>query len=170
MHLVPTSSSPGLGCRELVGALNKLDHRVVGYASSCIQKEPQRVRLSEVVVGGRFPQHLKIAKLPNWQQRTGLRLAGLARRLNKRSTLLRRDLRAREDPKNLQVYRSHPASPTDLSERGLNCMWNQLSNRRIRKIPIPDKGLVPLFLRKTLQYGTVASGITPVHFRVCEKS
>ena len=147
-HLVPTCGAPSHGYRELVEALNELDPRVVEYALGCIQKEPQRVRPSEVVVGGRLPRHLKIAKLPNWQHRTGLRLARLARRLHKRATLLRRDLKARADPKHLQVYRSHLGSPTDLSRRVLNRIWNQLCNRRVRKIPIPDKGLLPILYEK----------------------
>ena len=147
-HLVPTSDSPGLGYRELVEELNELDHRVVEYALGCIQKESQRVRPSEVVVSGRLPRHLKIAKLRNWQQRNGLRLAGLARRLNKRSTLLRWSVRARADPRHLQVYRSHLSSPTDLSKGSLNCMWNQFCNRRVRKIPSPDKGLLPILYEK----------------------
>ena len=106
------------------------------------------MRPSEVVVGGRLPPHLKIAKLPNLQQRTGLRLAGLARRLSKRATFLRLDFRARADRKNLQVYRSRLASPKDLPDRGLNRMWNQLCNRRVRKIPIPHKGLLPILYEK----------------------
>ena len=145
MHLVPTS---GTNDKDLVEALNELDHRVAEYALGCIQKEPQRMRPSEVVVGGRLPRHLKIARLPNWQQRARLRLAGLARRLKKRATLLRWDLRARADPRHLQVYRSHLSSPTDLSERGLNRMWSQLCTRRVRKIPIPDKGLLPILHEK----------------------
>ena len=145
MHLVPTS---GTNHKDLVEALNELDHRVAEYALGCMQKEPQRMRTSEVVVGGRLPRHLKIAKLQNWQQRARLRLAGLARRLKKRATLLRRDLRARADPRHLQVYRSHLSSPTDLSERGLNRMWSQLCSRRVRKIPIPDKGLLPILHEK----------------------
>ena len=86
MHLVPTSGSPSHGYRELVEALQELDHRVVEYALECIQKEPQRVRPSEVVVGGCLPRHLKIAKLPNWQRRTGLRLGRMSQRMNKRAT------------------------------------------------------------------------------------
>ena len=27
-------------------------------------------------------------------------------------------------------------------------MWNQLCNRRVRKIPIPDKGLLPILYKK----------------------
>lgn len=76
-----------------------------------------------------------------------MRLAGLSQRLQKRFTLLR-DKRGSSDPIKLQVRRSHLTSPTNVSERNLCRVWNQLCNRRFRRIPVPEEALLPILFEK----------------------
>ena len=135
--------------RKLQDQLELLDYRVVEYALGCIAKEP--MQRPNRRIGGRLPRHLKLAKLPDWSQRIRMRALSLSHRLKQRAIRERRDSLAAQDPENLRRFRVANRSPPNMTKQDLRNTWSQLCRGRRRRIPVPEKGLLPILQEKDSQ-------------------
>ena len=138
IHLMPIAKNHACALGK---CLEDLDYKVAEYALGCIQKEPVRRKAGRI--GGRLPRHLKLGKLPDWVQRIRMRLGGLGKRLRVRAHRTR-DLMAQQDPIKLSEFRIQNESPSDMTRRDVETAWERLCDRCRRRIPVPDKGLLPV--------------------------
>ena len=138
-HLVPLNTEEGIA---LVEGLETLDYKVAEHCLGCIPKKPPRKRDEEGRISGRLPRHLKMAKLPDWLQRIRMRLHSLKKRLRSRSQKCRNDAKAKADPLHLVSLRDRLRSPREMTRKDVTTEWTRLF--RSRKIPIPEKGAVPV--------------------------
>ena len=143
VHLMPLEP---FGTCPLSTHLELLDYRVVEYALGCIPKVP--THRPNRRIGGRLPRHLKIAKIPDWLQRIGMRLCSFKHRLLIRSRRERQDSLACSDPTHLDALRIHHRSPKPMTKKDVRYAWTGLCRRLRRPIPVPESGLLPILYER----------------------